>query len=37
MKTNRFRRLLLLSVGGFTLALLSGCPFAELFEGIIPS
>ena len=35
MKANRFR-LLLLSTGGFTLALLTGCPFADLFEGLLP-
>ncbi len=36
MKANRFRRLLLLSTGGFTLAVLGGCDFAEIFAGLLP-
>lgn len=36
MKANRFRQWLMLSTGGFTLAVLGGCDFAELFEGLIP-
>ncbi len=35
MKLARFRRLVLLSTGAFTLQLLSGCSLEELFQGLL--